>query len=48
MRLTSWQTPRFKYVELQKDAVSKEDYEKEKRKFEEKVKEATIMDRKEG
>jgi hypothetical protein len=34
-------------MELQKDAVSKEDYEKAKRVFEEERKKATMLDRKE-
>ncbi|MDR1473792.1 MAG: hypothetical protein LBI41_04490, partial [Lactobacillales bacterium] len=48
MRSPSWQTPRFKYMELQKGAVSKEVYDKAQKVFEEKRKKATILDREEG
>jgi len=39
MRSSSWQTPRFKFMELQKDMVSREDYEKALRTFEERKRE---------
>jgi oligopeptide transport system substrate-binding protein len=46
MRSTSWQSPRFKYMELQKEMVTKKQYQKAKQEFETKLKEAAILDEK--
>jgi oligopeptide transport system substrate-binding protein len=44
MRSTSWQTPRFKFMKLQSYAVSRDDYEKALKEFEEKLKTASVLD----
>jgi ABC-type oligopeptide transport system substrate-binding subunit len=44
MRLTSWQTPRFKWMKLQKKMVTKAQYQKAKQDFETRLKKASILD----